>query len=369
VTPSSDELYGKVFEASPDGILVVGASGRIVDLNPTVERLFGYARDELLGQAVESLVPEAAREAHVSHRRRYHSDPHPRPMGVGMELRGRRKDGTVFPVEISLSNFSASEETFVIATVRDISDRKRLRDFGAGALRAAEDERERIARELHDETAQRIATLLIQLRVWERRGIEEAAADRFEHVRKELKHCAEGVRRIARGLRPPELEDAGLVAAIRSHLRTLAEAGETKVSFDAEPVDGLLAPDVRLVVYRVVQEAVSNAIRHANGSRIAVTVGERRGDVYAEVEDDGRGFDPRFARGQGHQGLGLLGMRERATMVGGSLLVESDPGGGGTRIRLRVPGVDRDGTRAKGSGAAVRAENGGRPKVDERADG
>lgn len=369
MTPSSGDLYEKVFEASPDGVLVVDVSGRIVDFNPAVERLFGYARDELLGRPVESLVPEAAREAHVGHRERFHADPHPRPMGVGMELRGRRKDGTVFPVEISLSNFSTSEGTFVIAAVRDISDRKRLRDFGAGALRAAEDERERIARELHDETAQRIATLLVQLRVWERRGVDESATRHIQHLRGELKQCAEGVRRIARGLRPPELEDAGLVAAIRSHLRTLEEAGEAKVSFDAEPVDGLLVPDVRLVVYRVVQEAVSNALRHAGCSRIEVIVGERGGDVYAEVEDDGRGFDPRFARGEGHEGLGLIGMRERATMVGGSLLVESDPGGGGTRIRLRVPGVSRDGTRAKDPGAVVRAENGGRPSVDERADG
>lgn len=199
MTPS-DDLYERVFEASPDGVLVVDPSGRIVDLNPTVERLFRYPRDELLGQAVEILVPEAAREDHVDHRRRYHADPHPRPMGVGMELQGRRKDGTVFPVEISLSNVSTSEGMLVIAAIRDISDRKRLQDFGAGALRAAEDERERIARELHDETAQRIATLIVQLRVWERRGVGEKVADHMEHMRDELKQCVEGVRRIARGL-------------------------------------------------------------------------------------------------------------------------------------------------------------------------
>lgn len=366
MTPSSDDLYERVFEASPDGILVVDPSGRIVDLNPTVERLFRYPRDELLGQAVEMLVPEAAREDHVDHRRRYHADPHPRPMGVGMELQGRRKDGTVFPVEISLSNVSTSEGMLVIAAIRDISDRKRLQDFGAGALRAAEDERERIARELHDETAQRIATLIVQLRVWERRGIGEKVADHMEYMRDELKQCVEGVRRIARGLRPPELEDAGLVAAIRSHLRTLEEAGETRVELEAEAVDRLLEPDARLVVYRVVQEAVSNALRHAGCSRIRVTVAERRGDVYAEIEDDGRGFDPRFAKGQGHAGLGLLGMRERATMVGGALLVESAPGGGGTRIRLRVPGGNADGAGADGRPGDEGRE---RPTVEGSIDG
>lgn len=364
-----DDLYAKVFQASPDGILVVDRSGRIVELNPTVERLFGFSRDELLGRPVERLVPEAAREAHVGHRERFHADPHSRPMGIGMELRGRRKDGSVFPVEISLSNLSTSEETLVIATVRDISDRKRLRDFGAGALRAAEDERERIARELHDETAQRIATLLVQLRVWERRGVGAKAADHIEHLRDELKECAEGVRRIARGLRPPELEDAGLVAAIRSHLRTLEDTGEAELSFEADAVDPLLVPDARLVVYRVVQEAVSNALRHADCARIRVTVAERRGDVYAEVEDDGRGFDPRFAKGEGHEGLGLLGMRERATMVGGSLLVESSPGGGGTRIRLRVPGRNGTGTERRGVGARAVHLEGERPSLEGSADG
>jgi len=133
----SAEEYRAIFEASPDGCLVVDSEGVILDFNPQVEALFGWSREDLLGQPVETLVPEAQRPAHAHHRRGYAASPHIRAMGAGLDLSGRRQDGSRFPVEISLSPWtSADGDARVICSVRDVSERKRLQDFSEGMLRA-----------------------------------------------------------------------------------------------------------------------------------------------------------------------------------------------------------------------------------------
>lgn len=334
-------MYRAIFEAAPDGVLVVDGDGVIVEANTALERLFGYGRDELVGSPVELLVPESARSLHLGHRRRYARAPHGRPMGAGLQLRGRRKDGVEVPVEISLSPLQRDGAPWVIASVRDVTERQRLRDFGAGALRASEEERQRIARELHDDTAQRLATLLVRLRILERSTDESGWRDAVADVREELKSCAEGVRRIARGLRPPELADAGVVVALRSHLRTLRTGVDMDVGLDAEPVDPLLSSDAKLVLYRVVQEAVSNAVRHARGTTVTVRLRAAESRVEAIVEDDGEGFLPDAVQRSGLGGMGLVGMEERAGMVGGRVDIDSRPGEG-TRVTVSIP-IERAG--------------------------
>jgi PAS domain S-box-containing protein len=330
-------MYRAIFEAAPDGVLVVNGEGVIVEANPAVARAFGYDRDELIGRGVDVLVPEGVRSLHAGHRQRYMRSPHARPMGAGLQLVGRRKDGVELPVEISLSPLQLDGETWVIAIVRDVTERKRLRDFGAGALRASEEERQRIARELHDDTAQRLATLLVRLRILERSGYEESDwQEAVINVREELKACADGVRRIARGLRPPELEDAGVVAAVRSHIRAVSGGSGIDVVLDADPIDPLLSADAKLVLYRIVQEAVSNAVRHSRGGRVEVRMRLEPDRVDATVQDDGAGFLPDAVRRTELGGLGILGMQERAGMVGGYVDIESRPGEG-TRVRVSIP--------------------------------
>lgn len=334
--PSSDELYRAIFESAPDAVVVVDTDGEIQAVNEAAETLFGYARAELVGRPVEVLVPEPYREHHTAYRREYTDEPHPRPMGLGLDLLARHKDGTQIPVEISLNHLPRAAENLVIATIRDVTQRKRLREFGAASLRASEEERQRIARELHDDTAQRLATLLVRLRILERSGDDSDWRTMVGNVRDELKECAEGVRRIARGLRPPELEDAGVVAALRSHVRTVSESAGVRIDFESDPVDPVLSADTKLVLYRVVQEAISNAVRHSGADEVSIRVRRNRSRVEAVVEDDGTGFDPDRVKAGDSSGLGLIGMQERAAMAGGGLEVRSRPGEG-TRVRVRLP--------------------------------
>ena len=330
--------YRAVFEAAPDGIVLVGPDGAILDVNPCALAMFGYERDEMVGRSVEVLVPSDLQRGHVDHRQRYMEAPRARPMGAGLELRGRRKDGSEFPVEISLSPVTEAEGGYVISIVRDLTERRALQAFGASAVRAAEEERQRIARELHDDTAQRLAGLMLMLKVAGRTEDAKEREERIERVREEIGAAADAVRRIARGLRPPILDEVGLPAALESLVRTLGRAHGLNIDLTMERPVGRLGADSELAMYRIVQEALSNAIRHAGASRVAVSLHAEDHELCAEVEDDGRGFAterPFSDEGQG-QGLGLVGMRERARNAGGTLEIDSAPGSG-TRVRVTLP--------------------------------
>lgn len=214
--------------------------------------------------------------------------------------------------------------------------RRRLREIAARALNAAEEERRRIARELHDGTAQTLAALRVRLRL-ARAAREDADRDAIlEEVSDEIGAAMEEVRRIARGLRPPALDMLGLAPAIESHARSLAEATGIAVDVDVAPIAGLLSPEAELALYRVVQEALSNVVRHAEATRVRVRLRARPGLVEALVEDDGRGFSVRDAMSGGPSGLGLFGMQERASYVGGRVEITSEPGAG-TRVLAMIP--------------------------------
>jgi PAS domain S-box-containing protein len=331
----SREDYREVFDAAPDGILLVDSEGVVRQANPQAARLFGYEPGELVGQAVEQLVPAALRGAHRRHREGYIANPHTRPMGIGMELAGVRKDGARIPVEISLSPLTSSNGDMAIAIVRDLTEHQRLKGFGVAALNAAEEERRRIARELHDETAQALAALLMNLTVLQRSMSDDKLAGEVAILRTRLIDATEGVRRIARGLRPPELEDVGLAAALRSFVRERFAPGAVEIDFDGS--QSRLTVEQSLVAYRIAQEALSNAVRHAGAEhfRLTLRAGGGGGEVILEVEDDGSGFDLEHISEPG-AGLGLIGMEERAQIAGGRLELDSEPGRG-TRVRVRMP--------------------------------
>ncbi len=338
----STEEYRAVFEASPDGTLVVDEEGIVRDLNPEAERLFGWSRDELIGEPIETLVPESLRGGHVGHRSRYVENPHNRPMGAGLDLLGQRKDGSHVPVEISLSPWTDSEGVRrIICSVRDITIRKRLQSFSEGALRATEEERQRIARELHDDTAQRIATLILRVRVLAEEPDASRRAEFLRVVRDELVEATEGVKRIARGLRPPELEEVGLAAALHAHFRNLQEGTEFRIHASLEHIGNELTLTQSLALYRIVQEALSNVRRHSGIMEAHVTLRVEPGYVVTEVWDEGNGFAT-SGLDQDGRGLGLVGMHERAAMIGAGISIDSKPGEG-THVRVAVPISGDDG--------------------------
>ncbi|MBT7502326.1 MAG: PAS domain S-box protein [Gemmatimonadales bacterium] len=328
--------YRAVFESSPDGTLVMDAEGKIWDANPEACLMFGWSREGIIGLSVDALVPESLRDGHHAHRARFAEKPHNRPMGISLDLYGERKDGSVFPVEISLSPWhTADGQVRVICAVRDITIRKRLQNFSEGALRATEDERQRIARELHDDTAQRLATLILRARVLAEEPDAAARVRLLGQIREEIVQAADGVKRISRGLRPPELEEVGLAAALIAHFRNLNEGTGFQVHADLDAVESHLSLNAKLALYRIVQEAISNVMRHSGVEHAKVTLIEKDGYVVAEIADTGRGFLATGMLGDG-RGLGLVGMHERAAMLGAGLTIDSVPEKG-THIRVAIP--------------------------------
>ena len=206
------------------------------------------------------------------------------------------------------------------------------RRAGSAALRAQEQERTRVARDLHDEVNQSLTGLLLRLE-----AARETAPPELEAELAETKALANQAMRellsLARQLRPTALDDLGLAAAVAGQVEQLAR-GEIAAEFEAEGDFSDLGGDAQLVVYRVAQEALNNAARHSGAERVEVRLRRSEdGDVLLEVADDGRGF----AFDEAQRGLGIGGMRERALLIGAELAIESRPDRG-TTVRLTVPG-------------------------------
>lgn len=214
--------------------------------------------------------------------------------------------------------------------------RERYREIAARTIHAAEQERTRIALELHDDTAQVLAGLLIRLRTARSASDPEARDRLLEEAREQVADAAERVRRFARGLRPPALDMLGLPAALESHLREIEAADGLTIERDLVPLSGDLSPDEELVAYRIVQEALSNAVRHSGASRVRVRLEHDAEQVRVSVTDDGCGFSPADVETASDRGLGLFGMRERASQIGAQIEIRSVPGHG-TRVQLEIP--------------------------------
>jgi two-component system sensor histidine kinase UhpB len=211
----------------------------------------------------------------------------------------------------------------------------RLRALSSQIIKAQEEERMRIARELHDETAQALASVLVRQRVAERAD-PETLQRTMADLRGLTSEALEGVRRMALELRPTMLDDLGLVAALDACARQFSQRAGIPADFRATGRPDRLAPEVELVVYRVVQEALSNVARHSGAKRAEVSLIADAATLIVSVTDDGEGFDPVAALDSRQRSLGLFGMRERAALVGGRLSLESSVGRG-TRVCLEIP--------------------------------
>jgi signal transduction histidine kinase len=214
------------------------------------------------------------------------------------------------------------------AVAVDLSERV-SRDSVRRVVEAQELERARLARELHDETGQALTSILLGLKPLE----QSAEAEAVGAVRELVVSTLQNVRRLAVELRPSALDDFGLVPAVERLSETFREQSGLEVDLAAHLGEERLLPEAETTLYRVIQEALTNVVKHAGASRVSILLQRKRGAVVAVVEDDGSGFDPDVTR---EDALGLAGMRERLALVGGKLQVESSPGRG-TTIAAEVP--------------------------------
>jgi two-component system, NarL family, sensor histidine kinase UhpB len=219
---------------------------------------------------------------------------------------------------------------------------EQVRALSGRLIYAQEDERQRIARELHDDTGQVLTLLLIRLKLLETQPGAEAIGPQLTELRGIVASAIDQVRRLALNLRPPTIDQLGLFPSLRSLVTTFTESTGIETSLRLPRARVTLAPERTLAVYRVVQEALTNAAKHASAHHVTITVAADEGELRVLVADDGHGFvtEPLMNRAgrqrDGGAGVGLFGMEERARLAGGTLQVRSAPGKGAS-VALHVP--------------------------------
>ncbi|HSG06720.1 MAG TPA: sensor histidine kinase, partial [Longimicrobiales bacterium] len=213
------------------------------------------------------------------------------------------------------------------------ASRTRQQELARRVLESEERERQRIAHELYSGTAQTLAGVLVRLRIAERHltGGQDSS---IMEIREEVVSALEEIRGVARRLRPPELDELGVRVALEAHARSMTEGRRMDIQFHGEVP--ALSRESSLALFRIVQEAISNAVLHSGADTVDVTFVTGEASVVVEIVDDGRGFDLGVALAQTGQSLGLFGMHERAGYVQGELSLESGPGRG-TRVRVNLP--------------------------------
>jgi PAS domain S-box-containing protein len=336
----TDDALRSAVDAAPDGIIVVDDSGTIVFLNPTVETMFGYGRDELLGKPIEVLVPCSVRGPHVGDRERYIGHPRTRVMGSGLDLHGLRRSGEEFPVEISLSpvHSSGGDGTLVIAIVRDITDRRQIEvqlDKARGGLILI-DERERIARDLHDTVIQRLFAVGLSLQAALTRAAAGPAADRIGRAIDDIDATIRDLRSAIFALHTRRPGGASVRDEVLGIVHESARAlgFEPTIAFSG-PIDSAATDQIKEQLAATLRESLSNVAKHADAHRVDIAISVADGEITLRVLDDGVGIDHAAGATGGN---GLINMRARAVELGGSCEAGArEPSG--TAVEWRVPVV------------------------------
>ncbi|MGE3346756.1 MAG: PAS domain-containing sensor histidine kinase [Ramlibacter sp.] len=329
-----------LLDSAMDAIITVDARQRIVLYNRAAEKIFGWPSEQTLGQPLEMLMPQRFRAGHAADVRRFAATgTTSRRMGDGTVLYAQRASGEDFPVEASISQIDTPEGKLFTVILRDVSERVRAQEelsaFATAAQALREEEKTRVARELHDELAQSLTALKMDT-IWLREHLRhdaQAVAAKLDDMLAMLDSTVAATRRIAADLRPLLLDDLGLMPAIEWLAQNFSQRSNVPCELAVdEDVD--LPEPYATAVFRIVQESLANVAKHAGASRVMVRIDRTPVAVQLEVSDNGCGFA--VAAPRKPQSLGLMGLRERAHLLKGHIEIISQPGQG-TRIQVSIP--------------------------------
>ena len=366
----STRQLGAIVDGSNDAILALTPDGRVTSWNAGAVHTFGFSAAEMVGRSIQMLIPAHLHrdEVHLRTQVQEGSQSHT------YDTVRMTKDGRHLDVSVTLSPLKDMSGQIMGTSkiIRDISERKRaqvllqqaldqlemkvqertvelssannsLRELSGRLMQVQEEERSRLARDLHDEVGQLLTALKIDLQ-----GLQHGDAgqnhpgsltDSLELVDRLLTQ----VRNLALDLRPSLLDDVGLVAALRWYTNRQAERNGWALSFSVEGMAGRMPVPIEIACFRIVQEALTNVAKHSRAKTLSLALRRRDQDVALAIQDDGVGFDVQSARqrAQGGESIGLLGMEERVRLAGGRLMISSALGQG-CRLELHFPLAGHD---------------------------
>jgi PAS domain S-box-containing protein len=334
----SEATNRMLLETASQGIVAVSENGSIVIANRKAAELFGYEQQELLGNSISSLLPDCAAGQKALTMLE----------SIGTELRVVHKNGAEFPIEISISHLETKNLSLAVAFITDISKRKQdeaalrssqeeLRRLAGSLLTAQEDERRRIARDLHDDVTQELALISIDIGTLAKALPDgDASIPALRSLQSRIGEVSSVVRHLSHGLHPSMLEALGLTAALEASCEEFSQIEGIPVEFDPEADEEQLGEAEAACLYRIAQESLRNIAKHAHASQVKIELTSDGNNMHLLVHDNGIGIASSRSEVRERAGLGLVAMKERIRLVNGTLSVASSPGEG-THIISSVP--------------------------------
>ncbi len=327
----NEQRMRAIVETAVEGIITIDERGIVESMNPAASRMFGFGPEEVIGRNVSLLMPSPDREQHDEYLANYLRTGQARIIGIGRELVGRRKDGTVFPMELSVSEVRLGNRRLFTGLIRDISER---RDLEQAVATAGERERTRIAQELHDGLGQQIGGLLFLMNGLHQDLLEANVpqAVTVGQLCGELGTALTQARRLAHDLHAVSPTPEGLVEALENLADRISSDRRIDCEFAGDRSILVRNPAAASHLYRIAQEATHNALKHSQATRIDLELRHASAGLELRVRDNGIGFPAEPAT----PGLGLRTMEQRARLVGGRLRIQPHPAGG-VEVLCSVP--------------------------------
>ena len=321
-----------ILDTTIDGIITIDENGYIESYNPAAERLFGYSTEEVIGEKVNMLMPEPYRSEHDNYLENYKRTGERKIIGIGREVTGLNKSGSTFPMYLAVNEMKFNGRRMFTGIVSDISQQRELEQE---LLQSGEHERRRIGQDLHDGLGQMLSGIGMMTRQLAKslENEEHRMAEKAQEISGFIKEADQYARQLSRGLMPVDIDSRGLATAFTRLIDNAGRMFQVNSRFHENNTPVFEDNSTVEQIYRIGQEAVTNAVKHGNASEVDLILDANDEYVTLEVHDNGKGFPKNWRE---HAGMGMKILQFRARLVGGTLEVY-DRESGGTILRCTIP--------------------------------
>lgn len=345
---NSEESKRLILNSALDAIVIVDTASKIIFWNPQAENTFGWTAEEVTGKSLmQTIIPAEYEAAHRQGMQRYLQTGEGPILNRLIEVTACNKEGSLFPIELSILPVEQETGKSFCAFIRNITERKQaesslqqsseqLRELSRHLQKVREEERLRIAREIHDELGQQLTGLKMDVAWLMRKTVQDdpVIKDKFDEALSLVDKAVQSIRRISTELRPSVIDDLGLNAALEWQVEEIGRRMDIEIEYKNSFNDANIHPDISIGIFRILQESLTNIVKHAAAQKINVHISQAGNAIRLTVEDDGIGFDTNAKQDQ--LTFGLIGIKERTSMLKGECAIYSEPNTG-TRVEVRIP--------------------------------